>query len=259
MESAPKIAFEFAGLPLDAAPCLIVWGHGWGQDREAYRAFIQPFLGQAAHLMLDFPGFGASERPPESWGVADYADAVAALLAPYRAVSKIVWVGHSFGGRVGLRLAARYPELVDGLFLIASAGLPRKRGLWRGLKFHARVRLFKILKFFAVLLGRDLEKLRARFGSADYKSAGKMRPVFLRVIRENLLADAEKIACPACLVYGAADAVTPPNIGERLAKAIKRSQLFVLEGQDHYTVLGDGRALVQKRFLDFLRSLQCLP
>ena len=51
------------------------------------------------------------------------------------------------------------------------------------------------------------------------------------------------------------DRETPPEIGERLSALIPRAALSVLPGQDHYTVLGDGRHIVAKRMTDFMTQL----
>jgi pimeloyl-ACP methyl ester carboxylesterase len=249
-----EIAHEFAGVPLKDAGVLIVWGHGWGQSRQSFKPFTES-LTQQAHLLVDFPGFGASPMPSLDWGTAEYADAMAEMIAPLRAGKKIIWAGHSFGGRVGVQLAARRPDLVDGLFLVASSGLPRQRSLLQALKFKGRIYTYKALKKLAPLLGIDTDKLRGRFGSADYKSAGEMRAIFLNTIRENLTDQARQVKCPAYLVYGENDTETPPEIGQRLAKLIPRAEISVLPGQDHYSVLGAGRHLVLKRLSDFMRKL----
>lgn len=254
MNANPAIAHEFAGLPVAQADCLIVWGHGWGQNRAAFRPLAESLNAQAAHLLIDFPGFGQSPPPPESWGTADYADAMAEFIKPYRSVKRIIWAGHSFGCRVGIQLAARHPAAVDGLFLVAGAGLPRKRPLPEKIKYLSKVYTFKTLKKLAPLLKLDVEKLRAKFGSADYKSAGAMRSVFLNTIRENLSEQAKQVKCPVQLVYGENDTETPPEIGERLSKLMPRASLSILPGQDHYSVLGVGRHLVLKRLVDFLRQ-----
>jgi pimeloyl-ACP methyl ester carboxylesterase len=201
---------------------------------------------------VDFPGFGVSPAPPENWGTAEYADAAAELIRSYRAVKKIIWVGHSFGGRVGIQLAARHPDLLDRLFLVASPGLPHRRSLMQKLSHHSRVTFFKTMKIFAPVFGMSLDDLRKKFGSADYRNAGKMRPIFLRIIHENLSAPAKQIKCPTYLLYGSNDTETPPEIGERLAQLIPKSTLSVLPGLDHYSILTTGRHLLLKRLSDFI-------
>jgi pimeloyl-ACP methyl ester carboxylesterase len=252
---SPEIAFDATGLPLESAPLLVVWGHGWGMDRKAFRPLAETLATRAAHLLVDFPGFGQSSLPPPTWTTADYADAMAAWLSPLRAGKKLIWAGHSFGCRVGIQLAARHPDIADGLFLLAGAGLQRKRSLGQKIDHWSRVYTFKILKHLAPLVGYSVDKLRAKFGSTDYRNAGLLRQVFMNVIREDLTAQAKQITCPVQLVYGADDRETPPEIGERLRALIPRAALSVLPGQDHYTVLGEGRHIVARRMTDFMTQL----
>ena len=249
------IAHDLSGVPISDAHCLIVWGHGWGHNRQAFSALIQSVSQRAAHLAIDFPGFGQSAPPPETWTTADYADDVAELLKPYRSIKKIIWVGHSFGGRVGIQLAARHPELVDGLFLIAAAGLPRQRPFVENVRYLTRLYLFKFLKRIVPLLGISVDSLRKKFGSADYKSAGPLRKVFVNVISEDLSEQAKIINCPVQLIYGENDREASPDIGERLVKLMSHAELVILPGQDHYSVLGEGRHPVVKRLANFMENV----
>lgn len=249
------IVKDISGLPLETAPCLVVWGHGWGHNRHAFSQMIQSLVGRAAHINVDFPGFGESLPPPETWTTAEYADAMAEIIRPYRNIKKIIWIGHSFGGRVGIQLAARHPELVDGMVLIAAAGLQRKRPFKEQVRYLTRLYAFKILKRIVPLMGISVDDLRQKFGSADYKSSGAMRPVFLSTIKEDLSPQAKMITCPVQLIYGENDREASPDIGERLVKLIPKAELVILPGQDHYSVLADGRHPVIKRIADFMESL----
>src|ERR1051325_11137519 len=99
---------------------LLVWAHGWGHTHANLLPLAEAMQSSARSVLLDFPGFGASPLPAEAWGTAKYAEACAECLASLPPGRRL-WIGHSFGCRVGLQLAARHPEAVDGLFLIAAA------------------------------------------------------------------------------------------------------------------------------------------
>jgi len=253
--TAAPFAFQEIGLPADSRTPRFVWAHGWGQSRRALAPLAEALSGQGTHLLLDFPGFGESPPPPCAWDTADYADASAALLAARPPAAKTIWVGHSFGCRVGLQIAARHPESVSGLFLIAGAGLPRQRGLAERVRLGARVRTFKALKRAAPVLGLDVETLRQRFGSKDYASAGEMRAVLARVVSEDLSDVARQVACPVHLVYGDHDTETPPEIGARLSRLIPRAELTILPRHDHHSVLAGGKHQVLKRLRDFVGTI----
>jgi pimeloyl-ACP methyl ester carboxylesterase len=238
-----SIASVSIGGTLDVAPLHFIWAHGWGQDHRAFLPTAAALERRGAHTLLDFPGFGQSPPPPGDWGTTDYADAVADWLStlPRR---RRIWAGHSFGCRVGLQLAARHPDAIDGLLLVAAAGLPRSRTLVQQLKIKSKVAAFKVVKLLP-RLGIDTTSLKNKFGSADYRNAGPMRPIFVKVVREDLTDVARDVRCPVQLVFGADDNETPPEIGERLAKLIPNANISILPRLDHYTILTAGSHQVQ--------------
>ena len=247
------LAVREVGTP-QAAGLRLIFGHGWGQSGAAFQQLADILRPFGACSLIDFPGFGNSPTPPQNWGTAEYADAVADWLRTL-GPARFVWIGHSFGGRVGIQLAARHPELLCGMVLIAAAGLQRRRTLWERVRMKTRVAAFKIAKRF-VREGPPLERLRERFGSADYRKAGPLRPIFLRVVREDLTAEAKRVRCPALLIYGTHDTETPPEMGERLHALIAGSDFALLDGFTHLSILTEGRHQVAMKIRRFLEHLQ---
>ena len=92
-------------------------------------------------------------------------------------------------------------------------------------------------------------------GSADYRSAGALRPVFSRVVSENLTNVARNVQCPTLLIYGKEDTETPPEIGERLKMLIPGAELAILDSFGHLNILSEGRHQVALRIRKFLQSL----
>lgn len=216
---------------------------------------MRSFEAQGAHYLIDFPGFGKSDAPNSVWGTADYADFIANWIKA-RNLPPLIWIGHSFGCRVGITIAARHPELIRGLFLISAAGLKRKKNLWQRLEIASRVKAYKLCKKL-VPLGLSQDWLIRKFAAPDYKNAtGIMRQSFVKIVNEDLSESAAKIACPTALIYGKNDSETPPEIGQRLQRIIPRSKLYTLDGQDHYSVLSDGRHQVSPFLSQFLKTLK---
>ena len=232
----------------------LFWGHGWGQNLESLKPLAESLKNMGQHWLVDFPGFGQSALPDDAWGTDDYADAIAKLIKS-QTDQKILWIGHSFGCRVGLQLAARHPDLIEGLCLIAGAGLPRKRPLWHKLYYGARVKVFKLLKKFTSL-GLSQDWLYQKFGSADYKNAGPLRQILVKTVNEDLSDIAATVKCPTLLIYGAKDTETPPDIGERLSRIIPNSKLIVMDDYDHYTILSKAQHQVVRQINQFMKELQ---
>jgi len=239
---------DFAVFPLGEASAtgpLLIWAHGWGHTHAAFAPLAQAMRGIAPSVLIDFPGFGASPLPPGAWGTADYADAVAEWL-PQMPAGRRIWIGHSFGCRVGLRLAARHPGLIDALFLVAAAGLAPRRSLAERVWRTVRRRAYRCLRNL-VPDGPARERLRQRFGSADYRQAGILRPILVKTVGEDLAPVARQVTCPTMLVYGEHDSETPPELGERFRALMPQAELAVLRGLDHWTVLTDGQHQIAHR------------
>lgn len=242
--------FTYSAMNIDTNLPLIIWAHGWGHSHKSFEHFIPPFAQTARHIMLDFPGFGDSPEPPEHWGTKEHADAIAAWLKE-EGFPPVIWIGHSYGCRMGTQLAAHYPEAIKAMVYIGGAGLKTPRPLWKRTYLYMRIKLFKALKRFA-----PESKLRRYLGSRDYnQTSGVMRKIFVRVVNEDLVEEAAKVTCPVALIYGQNDTETPPCVGKKYAKLMNKATLHILGGQDHYTVLQTGRHRVIKIISEFLNGI----
>ena len=201
--------------------------------------------------LIDFPGFGASPKPDFDWGTSEYADATAAFLETLPRGRRL-WIGHSFGCRVGIQLAARYPHLLDGLFLIAAAGIPQKRPLIASLIIKSKIALYKTIRTLPLF---DQEQLKNNFGSTDYRTAGEMRGILTNVVGEDLTNVARQITCPVRLIYGSCDIETPPEIGRRFASLIPLAKFIQLDGHDHYSILNRGQHQTTYQVKQFIEEL----
>jgi len=234
-------------------PVELIWAHGWGQTHEAMLPLAQAMRHAARSILVDLPGFGASPLPPAPWSTADYADAMAEWLVGLPPARRI-WIAHSFGCRVGLQLAARHAESLAGLFLIAAAGLPPRRTPWARARMMGRRWAFRLARHFTPE-GPARDRLRSRFGSADYRAAGPLRPILVKAVGEDLTAVARAVPLPAVLVYGDRDRETPPEMGMRLNNLMPQSRLYVLRGFDHWSLLTDGRHLIIHRLGELLEEV----
>jgi pimeloyl-ACP methyl ester carboxylesterase len=246
-------AYRLCGGAGSGAPELI-WAHGWGHSHASLAPLAQAMRSRADSLLVDFPGFGASPLPPGPWGTEDYADAMADWLAGLPA-RKRVWVGHSFGCRVGLQIAARHPDAVTALFLIAAAGLQPHRSPWARARRTPRRLAFRLMRAMT-FEGPARDRLRERYGSSDYRTAGQMRPVLVKAVSEDLSDMARRIGMPVVLVHGDGDTESPPEIATRLHALIPGSRLHLLRGFDHWTILTDGRHQVIHLLGDLLERMR---
>ncbi len=220
----------------------LIYLHGWGLDSASFIPYIESLNDSGRHIAIDLPGFGASDRPQDAWGTEEYADFVIEFLQRLGIESCLV-VGHSFGGRIAIRMARRGGNLLRGMILIASAGLKRKVP-WRK---RLRIKSIQTLARFArrILPGTTGEAVKQRLyntiASRDYKQAGEMRAIFVRVVSEDLTPLLPDIKIPALLIWGAEDQETPPSLGQCMHKLLPNSVYIELPGFDHHSILDRGR------------------
>jgi pimeloyl-ACP methyl ester carboxylesterase len=184
---------------------LIVALHGWGRDHRDFRNVLDGY----PHLSVDLPGFGVSPPPAAAWGAADYAACVATVLDERGPAQPAVLLGHSFGGRIAVCLAASRPDLVRALVL---CGVPLLRSAGAA-RLPVSYRLGRQAHRLGLLSDRRFAAMRRARGSRDYNAAsGVMRGVLVRVVNESYDAELTAIRCPVALLWGRTDQAVPPSM-----------------------------------------------
>lgn len=221
----------------------VVLLHGWGCDVSLMKP-VADFLAQDMQVLsIDFPGHGQSSRPPEPWGVPEYAQATLDVLRQLDFLPSAV-IAHSFGGRIVAQLAAENATLFTKIILTGAAGIKkpqteesRKRSE-EFKKLKALCRTAKKMKIFGALPDKMEEKLRQKYGSRDYNALdAEMRQTFVKVISLDLSDRYAKIQQPTLLIWGDQDTETPLWMGRQMEKDIPDAGLVVLEGGTHFAYL----------------------
>jgi pimeloyl-ACP methyl ester carboxylesterase len=211
------------------APARVVALHGWGRTHADFARVLEPY----DSIAVDLPGFGATPPPPEPWGSPEYAALIADMLR--EAPAPPVLLGHSLGGRVGIHVAASYPELISGLLL---TGAPLIRVGAPG-KPKTRYRAARWLHKRGVVSDARMEAVRRRYGSTDYANASPaMRAVHVKLVNENYDAPIAAARGPIELVWGDDDTAAPIDVARDLAARLgDRANLTVVSGAGHLTPL----------------------
>lgn len=210
--------------------------HGWGRSHQDFAGVLRPATGGPPidAIAVDLPGFGASPPPPAPWGAGEYADCVAMLLEEMQLPAVVL--GHSFGGRVAVHLAASRPEQVGALVLAAVPLVrvtPRRRP-------PAAYRVVRALRRAGLVTGARVERSRLRHGSADYRAAsGVMREVLVRAVGGSDERELDAVRCPVTLVWADDDATVPIAVAHAALERLERrpgggrAELVVCAGAGH--------------------------
>jgi len=205
---------------------------------------IRPTVERAGRLItVDLRGFGSSDAPQGPYGMDGLAEDVV-RVADHLGLDRFVLGGHSMGGYVAFRLAARHRDRLSGLVLMdtrAAAdtpdGVERRRAAIATIAGGGRHAFLD--GFLPLLVGpstRDrrpgvMERLRSMAaGIPDHVLTGCLEGMMTRPDSRDLLAGLD---LPALVMVGAEDAVTPPAESRALADALPRGRLSVVPHAGH--------------------------
>lgn len=219
----------------------VVMLQGWGTDLGVYDLVANSISEKYKFVQFDFPGFGGSDEPREPWNVDAFADFFCKFMQALN-ISKATLIGHSYGGRVIIKLAARdrIPFEIKDIVLIDSAGIMPRRSMAQKLKIKRYKILKKVLttKIVYALFPELIDDWRSRQGSADYRNATPMmRQCLVMAVNEDLTHLLPKIKQDTLLIWGDKDTATPITDAEIMKQQIPNSGLVVLKGAGHFSFL----------------------
>lgn len=233
--STPAIRFS---APIGAGP-LVVLGPSLGTSTVLWEK-VMPSL--AAHYRVvawDLPGHGASPAPSEAFTVDDLADAVAEGASALGA-DRFRYAGVSLGGATGLALAARHPERVSALAVVASGAKLGDPEGWHERAATVRARSTSVLiaasaqRWFAPessarepeLTGRLLHALQ---DADDEGYARCCEALATYDVRERLGA----ITAPVLVAWGEKDAVAPEATASEVVAGVRDGRIVRIDGVAH--------------------------
>jgi pimeloyl-ACP methyl ester carboxylesterase len=233
------------GMPFDPAKPAILFLHGAGFDRTAWRLQTRWFAHHGRSVLaVDFPAHGRSEGPALR-SIAAMADWTAALIAA-TGVGKAALVGHSMGALVALDCAARHGAKVRALGLCgAAAEMPVHPEMLESAKANT-LKVQELMTFWG--MGNALHKggmvspgLWLRRESLAVLAGNRPDVIHADLAACNAykdaLARAAAVKCPAALVLGDGDLMTPAAKAKPLAAAIAGSNTVVIPACGHFMMV----------------------
>ena len=226
----------------EGEPVLMI--HGWGANGDLLLPLAHELAGMGYQLLLpDLPGFGESHEPPTPYSIFDYAEFCIAYLAQHQ-IARVFYFGHSLGGRIGLILASDHSGRVGSMVLSNSAGIKARSSASQRLRLGFYKGIRNSLERFG--MGASAAKLRdaysRHYASPDFQAASPvMRQTLVKIVNQDLLPYARRVAAPTLLVWGDQDEETPLWMGKALEDAIPDAALIVRSGAGHYAYLHNTR------------------
>ncbi|HNB52107.1 MAG TPA: alpha/beta fold hydrolase [Anaerolineales bacterium] len=236
----------------------IVLVHGLGGYAENWAKNFEALAGFHRVHALDLPGHGLSGKPLDAPYTIDFFAEFVRDFMQTMGIERAHLVGHSLGGAVTARFAARFPEKVETLVLVSSAGLGKEvdfptrlltiPGVGERIMTpnRAGIRLFlKNLVYDPALVDDALIDLQVHMAlqpSAQttlFKTLrafstfwGQKRPIY-----EANIDSLTKLSLPLCLLWGRNDPIVPVAHAHSLAQRIPDLPLKIFASCKHLPMM----------------------
>ncbi len=217
--------------------------HGWGCSMKMMEPVAETLVKTHRTLLIDFPGHGESGRPPEPWGVPEYAECIWQLLKKIDFIPCSV-IAHSFGCRVAAWLETEHPGIFRKIVFTGAAGIrpePTEKMKKRTARYKRLRKCCGIIgkiPLFGSFADRLEGKLREKYGSRDYNALDEeMRKTFVKVISQDLTELYHHFQASTLLIWGDADTETPLWMAREMERRIPDAGLVILEGGTHFAYL----------------------
>lgn len=214
--------------------------HGWTYSTEKWTPFINLLKKEGLDVnLLKIPGL--TEKLNEVWNLKTYVEWLNEKVGKERAIL----IGHSNGGRISLAFSLKYPEKVEHLILIDSAGIYHN-----DLPIRIKRLIFKII----AKVGKNLtssEKLRKILyklsRERDYYDASPIvKKTMKNLITIDISQELNQIKIPTLIIWGEGDKTTPLKDGQLMHSLIKNSKLRVIKSARHSPMFTHPEEVVNK-------------
>ena len=247
----------------DAAKPTMVFVHGAGLDHSVFGLQSRYFGYHGWNVLaLDLPGHGRSAGPPLA-SIGGMADWLFSALNELKIKTASI-VGHSMGSLIALECAARHPQRVEHIALIGTASPMNVTDAFLDAarrNDHAAYDMETIWGHGPqVPLGGNPNPGMWMYGD----SLARLRRLAPGVLYADLnackeyRASPEAVQCPALLVLGRRDVMTPPKAAAGLAAGLKNSRTVTIAGSGH-SLMAEAPDATLDALIEFFRERETLP
>ena len=174
------------------------------------------------------------ELPLLTTNVNSFAKYLKDFIA-HKRLDKVILLGNSLGGHIGLLYTKQYPENVKALVITGSSGLYEsamgesypKRGDRNYIKTKTENVFYDPAIATKELVDEVFETVNDRVKLIRTLAIAKS------AIRHNMGKDLPKMNTPTCIIWGENDSVTPPEVGTEFHEKLPDSDLFWIKKCGH--------------------------
>ena len=153
----------------------------------------------------------------------------------HRDYGKVILLGNSLGGHIGLLTAKFYPEITKGLVITGSSGLYEsamgesypKRGDYDYIKKKAENVFYDPAVATKEIVDEVYESVN------DRNKLIRTLAIAKSAIRHNMAKDLPDMHQPTCIIWGKQDDVTPPNVAEDFHRLLPDAALYWIDKCGH--------------------------
>lgn len=248
---------------------VVLFSHGLLFDSEMFAAQAEALAADYRVIRYDHRGQGRSDESKLRCIDMGTLTADAIELIEKLGVAPVHFVGLSMGGFVGMRIAARRPELIRSLALLDTSADPEpEENIGQYKAMNAFVRLFgtRLLvgKVMRILFGATFlsDPARGRERERWKQHLRGLSPSIWRAVngvieRESVLAELARIRAPTLVLVGAEDVATVPLKSERIQERVAGSKMVMIRGAGHSSTVEEPAAVTAaiQEFLHGIREL----
>jgi pimeloyl-ACP methyl ester carboxylesterase len=238
----------------------ILFAHGLFVDHSIFNPQIACLCHQYRCILVDLPGHGESGYQSQGWTLDDLAAGMANFITHLN-LEQVVFVGLSQGGMIGMRLAARFPQLVSKLILVgtsARAEFPERIPVWRETlqalmqeSTAVRETTFHQIQQRILdpvwLMQHPVEAEHERQIMLSHNLQGIQLAAQAAVLsRQDIRCELQNIVALVLILVGENDLATPPSLAQEMQSLIPNAQLVIIPAAGHHLPLESSRKMTDE-------------
>lgn len=240
--------------------------HGWQSSGAKWQKVKEKIEEHNIRVFApNIPGFKNSEELKKPWNLDDYINwffgyvIQLELEHPEIRDGGFYLLGHSFGGRMAIKIASKNIFKLQGLILVSAAGIKRNQTIHNEVMGLAA----KLVKAFKVGDNTNTKNIynflriffyRYIIRKTDYLNAkGALNETIKNILAEDLKEKLTDILEPTKIIWGNKDKITPLRDAYLMKEKIKNSNLDILDGIKHTPYIECPEKLA-KSIIEFIQN-----